>query len=1816
MGTVDEDLLPPLPKGYSAVKSDGSIPPLPKGFIPVAPTPLPKLGTIPDANALSQPSPVPYTPQGLEAVQQHDNAIRQQKQSVIDKQNKQLGDIYNKLDPATKKQWGEVQDAALSKPEDSLRQPSQKEIDHNAFMDKHPVLRGLAYIGSEGAHGTVQLIKGATHEFSKAMGGNNPAADLGSEVFGKMAENAADLGLTKNDIAQAQDNKATAALGMAANFAPSIAAGAALKAPQAMMFLQGVGQGKEVADKLDLNPVAKEALIQGSGAVNLLLADLPAFGKLSSPLRGKVASAIAMDAIKESAGKDLTESGYKSLLGNGANTFAEKFKRAPIEALDHYNNTVKTFGKLNVGNFALHKTVDALNGKPVFNETAGDLADNLYKSATQDAPIFAAIPMAKELSKLTPFSGYKNDVVQGVMADPKPDNVDLIKQQIADHGAQQGWSPEEIEATNKHVEKIATATRSLPSDLPDNKRSKAVGLVVDRNTLQDQLNSLQDGKKTLDPAVADLPTKEETFLTDKIDQANDKLRDIVSGTKTTYSKERDEKTGEETGKFLKTTGGKSEEISPSRYALESLERPTKIDELPKQAEPAAQDGLPEAPQEVPAEKVNEELTNTNLKKKDFDKELQLQREYWQEKVDNPDKYSSDSIKIAKKHLENPLGYYEWLAKGEKKMYEAVKNDPDRSYVEHRKNQLALSEGVLNNLKTENNESTTEKRGKEETDAQGQQKENAVPTEEKVTDTGEADAEPVIKENKIPQQPVTETTDKVEPITVENEPEGFGPVVSEKRNGINFDGRTISVDPITREKLPFGEGFAFGDVSKDNFRNTGFRDILKEKLKEHGVIYTLTGASDDVIRVAKKIMGADIEAKEFKIGDNTYTALIDKQNERGTKTEPKAGDHQADAKKEAVTEPNGKVSTVPEEKGKVASLSESEAKRKLELRKKFAGQLNDITRIPTLLADKEFREYAGLVLKEAAGDFKQFSKELIEAVGEKIREHLPNLFKELGGDEKQLPKEEPDGGTEVKKTILTKRAYEGTISDDVKKYLEEKGLTRASYTQEERSGQATDFINKFGEEAAYRAVEAGDIDGGMAASILAQLQIRNSRVMAEFPEGSDERDALAKKQADYIALAEKKGYLGGEFNGQLAYEYQNAELDYASVKRQVEKLTKKALTPEQEKKVKAITAENERLKTKLKEAEAKLIEETDKALSGDEPLKPKTEYVKRALDAVVKVRAQIRAKSYSDATGMVALVDTALSIIEGGIRTGMTVSKAIEKGISHIKAELKKRGVDAWEKEHEFRKDVTDAFAAEGVSDRKPSTDLKDLQELFADKADNKFTADEARDIWGYIKKQYIENGTSFQDAVSKTAEDLGLSWRQVSEAITTPKNKRISDEMWKRQADLTRNRTAIKNWIGDQNKSLPGRLLQKVSGLFRGVAVFGHGGIFVGTHAGMTVFNPSMWNKTIPAFFRGWKFAYGNEGDYQRSIEELKNSQNYILAQRAGLKNNPERINTEEYQKNQKYLGKLGLAGEKGFNAIKVLRQDLFDYHFNKLSAAERDDPAVAKSIAHLVNLATGATNVNIPAWVNEVSFAGGMEAARWEKLTASPVKATQVALNALFNPSKATAADRVFAKVWARRVGEQLATYSAMLLANAAIQNTLNPKNKVNMTHPNKPDFLKFKFGDVTIDPTSGMRSVAMFMYTLGKVPFTSKKDLHGEKRIKVVGKDIAGYARGKLSPLYSTAADIFTGEDFNGNTMPYSKDKPSGYGHKLTWGEYAWSKAPLPIAEAANVAYKSAIEHGAHRMTLEHVINGIMSGAISGTTGFRVGEYDANSPENKKKK
>lgn len=975
------------------------------------------------------------------------------------------------------------------------------------------------------------------------------------------------------------------------------------------------------------------------------------------------------------------------------------------------------------------------------------------------------------------------------------------------------------------------------------------------------------------------------------------------------------------------------------------------------------------------------------------------------------------------------------------------------------------------------------------------------------------------------------------------------------------------------------------VYKDNEPNEKKKGELGSKIADlDEKIKTYSEKTEDPVKNAGNEVNLEQAKKDREELNNNLKQLIVKQNE---------------SKKEGQVD-NGSPKQEPDNQGGQESINGRQVAERPE--ETSDGSQNVTT--------PEVNDEKGNVLTQSG----EASAEPDLKKSDNEQDKIPVTPKnETAKSEKDDTGNEANGGKDVKKTILTKRAYEGTVSEDVKKHLEEKGLTRKSFSPQERSQQATDFIKKFGDDAAVMAVKTGDVEGGLASSILTQLQIKNNRLMSELDPESEEYQKLAKETADLINTAENKGYSSGEFVGQLAYEYQNAELNYANIKRQVEKATGKKLSDKMEKKVKDLSDQNEKLKKQLLDSESKLIDETERAFkSGYDEHKneTKTQKAKRVADKIRSLKIQ----TVNDATlGIpIALYNGALEISATTLEAGGKLSDAIDKGLKHL------RESDFYNKlSDNKRNELEDKFKSDHY-ETAGSTDLDDLQARFVDKKGNKFTPSEARDIWGYIKQTYLDNGTSYRDAISKSAQDLGLTWRQVSEAIVTPKTKRMTDELWKKQYDYSRYRTAIKGWIGDQTNSTAMSLYKNVSGTLRGTMVFGHGAIFSGTHAGMTFFSPATFTKSVNAFLNGWRFAYGNEGRYQMAMEELKNSPNYLIAQRAGLKNDPDRLDVEEYQKSQQYLEKIGMgkiahSGERGFNAIKVLRQNLFDYHFDKLTAAEREDPEVAKSIAKLMNLATGATTADLSGSLGrayqEATFAGGMEAARWQKLLQSPVKATGTAIKAITHPNDVSPADKVFAKVWAQRVGLQLATYMTARALNAAINNYVSNK-KEKVLDPTDPNWWKFKFPlNTEVDPTSGMRGTAKFIYDIGNIPFEVPKG--GEDRIKTLSKDAGQYAKGKVSPFYTDLSEIYSSRDFTGNTVPWSNEEPSKGHHKMTGAEYAWSKAPLPLAEAAATAYKSATDNGADKMELKHVLRGIFTGALSGSTGFRVGETNATEKQ-----
>lgn len=545
--------------------------------------------------------------------------------------SERLTKLRSELDPETTAGFDKAIDLATRQPQDNIR-GSKEDQEHYQFMQSPvgKVLGTVAYLGSKATKGTLQVAKGAAHYANMAVNPGGAAAGLNplDETFQK-ADEVANYGLTKGDESRMGESKILSNLGGLAEFAPA-AAGAASTAG-ATLFLQGAGQASEQLEQAQknsgqtINPLVKEAFIGGTGLVNkLLMHDMAGiFGKLPAGLRADIAAKVSADAIKEASGKELTGEAFNNLLQSGAREWADKVAKTGVKALQGTSKAALDLSGLAGSNFLLRKGVDQTTDQPIFNDNPADLAQSITEIATQTAPAFGLLGAGRDAMKLTPYSSYKNSVVESLMHDPSEANIEKVKQDLVDHNRNQDtsqqWTRDELDATVSQVDKIADVAKKLPRGIPEKKMVDAVDLVNGREELKQQLGELQKQRSQMDESVNQEPNDGEQLLIDKIDQANDKLKDIVSGKKTTYSIEKGEDGKED--KFFKKTDGKIEPIEESRYNLENLERQakTKPNEQPSEStpventipetQPTNETGVPEAVGEKPIETTQNNINN-------------------------------------------------------------------------------------------------------------------------------------------------------------------------------------------------------------------------------------------------------------------------------------------------------------------------------------------------------------------------------------------------------------------------------------------------------------------------------------------------------------------------------------------------------------------------------------------------------------------------------------------------------------------------------------------------------------------------------------------------------------------------------------------------------------------------------------------------------------------------------------------------------------------------------------------------------------------------------------------------------------------------------------------------------------------------------------------------------------------------------------------------------------------------------------------------------------------------------------------------------
>jgi len=714
----------------------------------------------------------------------------------------------------------------------------------------------------------------------------------------------------------------------------------------------------------------------------------------------------------------------------------------------------------------------------------------------------------------------------------------------------------------------------------------------------------------------------------------------------------------------------------------------------------------------------------------------------------------------------------------------------------------------------------------------------------------------------------------------------------------------------------------------------------------------------------------------------------------------------------------------------------------------------------------------------------------------------------------------------------------------------------------------------------------------------------------------------------------------------AYEKATGKVPDKAAAAEIEKLTKQ---------VNDTNATIEDLQAKFTEVVEKLAKAEEDAEQSKEGIKEKAKKVA----ALIRTAKLSKPDMFSAASPASLVWDGAIEVAAKTVEISGDVAQAIKDGIENIKESDWYKNLDSQKKkaaEQEFKdfiKNNTSDRAQQRIENlenkleeikaqkgkepkekKKQAERVKSEEELrlereiknakfenlvasFEGKKDSKFSMKEVRDIWNYAKEEYLDKGNTFEEMLSGVSKDLGLTMTQVRDAITMPKQARIiSDEMYKK---INQRRTAIsraENYVENAGNTKFQRLFKSIPNFFFGLKTFGHGTVGAITHAGMNLFQPSQWKNYFPFFIKQFKYAFGSTAKYEQAMEDLRNHPDFTFWQRAGLAVDP-KTKYDDYQgdfaaraaktKIGKFFIRAGVAGDRGFNALKVYRLQLAKEFYDKLPANQKADPNTAVEIAKLVNHATGTSELDlgrgaVAKGVNTAFFAPKLEASRWQGLVVDPAKAAHT----LSNWKEASPSEKAAAKRVARNVGEKLVTYAGLLAVNAGVLWATDSDDKINITDPSKNDFLKFKVLGKTIDPTGGMEATLRFVYSMVHPMYLAyagnKKDLR-KKPGEQESNAFLTQARYKLSPFASTVTDVLTGTDAMGRPVPFSHVKPKHGEKRYGFLEYiAHQQTPIPFSEGLKETISSMKERGMNNAQIEDILKGIAIGTLTGGTGVKI--------------
>lgn len=487
-------------------------------------------------------------------------------------------------------------------------------------------------------------------------------------------------------------------------------------------------------------------------------------------------------------------------------------------------------------------------------------------------------------------------------------------------------------------------------------------------------------------------------------------------------------------------------------------------------------------------------------------------------------------------------------------------------------------------------------------------------------------------------------------------------------------------------------------------------------------------------------------------------------------------------------------------------------------------------------------------------------------------------------------------------------------------------------------------------------------------------------------------------------------------------------------------------------------------------------------------------------------------------------------------------------------------------------------------------------------------ADKPRFVWQKAKENYIDKGvTNFADITNGLATDLGMTINEVREALSAPKGaKALTDEMWLKQQKYRHVDQAAKRWLYEAN--LPGyrKAIEAVPKVLFSLKVGFHGTVALGTHAPMVAFQPPFWKLYVENFAKMYRmvnpFGTGGVKYYEMQMSDLVRRPNYTVARRAGLVNDPYQYEDFNSPDTSKYIASVTKMGNRGYSVLKVIRQDMFDQHWNDLPQTSKT-PEMAAALADGINHSTGVVQAGAPRGTNLILFAPRLAASRVAWLVGDPIKS----VHTFANWKNATQAERMFAINQVKEKAWVTGTLAGLLALNQGFLSATGSKQKINFTNPMKSDFMKFKAAGMELAYGNAMLSMARLPVRLYQI-----RESDGGKLKNLVYPDedtysvLGSYGRSQLSPFASLATTLWLKGDWENRPLPNSSrqvpKRLRAQGVKpYTWTEFfAEQFLPIPAEEAAREVWSKGL--GTSPEQIKELRKAMATIAVMSATGARL--------------